>query len=283
MAKHDLEFARHDPAHCLAPGLFRSLKRGDRDSGKLDITHDMGASGRVRYVGFEPLGADDMRLLQGLVAIAGPDGLLLEPAPETEAGRQLRHSLATVGDAAERDGMMVRASMSRLLHVVGMTDGGLNISAMKASLVRMANVTVVVTNGPQQASFHLLNYALDEETGGLSVALNPRLADAILGRKHVRIDMNEVRKLRSDPARLIHQRLCGWIDPGRMGRVALDTLCSYVWPDGTTNANTRKTRRKSARRALRELEGLGWKVAECSMSRFEITRPGSRSNATPSP
>lgn len=283
MTERNLTLARHDPTHCLAPGLFRSLKRGERESGKLDITHDMGASGFVRFIGFEPLGADDMRLLQGIVAMAGPDGLLLEPAPETEAGQQLRHSLATVGDAAERDGLMVRASMSRLLHEVGMTDGGRNIRAMKASLARMSNVTVVVTNGPRQASYNLLSYALDEETGGLLVALNPRLAGAILGdQRHVRIDMTEVRKLGSDPARLIHQRLCGWIDPGKMGRVALDTLCGYVWPD-EANRSTKRKRRQRVRDALSELAALGWKVAECSRSRFEIARPGVRTNGHASP
>jgi hypothetical protein len=37
--KYDLTHARHDPAHCLAPGLFRSLKKGERRTGKLDVTY----------------------------------------------------------------------------------------------------------------------------------------------------------------------------------------------------------------------------------------------------
>ena len=32
--KHSLSHVRHDPAHCLAPGLFRALKRGERKRGK---------------------------------------------------------------------------------------------------------------------------------------------------------------------------------------------------------------------------------------------------------
>jgi hypothetical protein len=31
--KHELTHVRHDPAHCLAPGLFRALKRGERKRG----------------------------------------------------------------------------------------------------------------------------------------------------------------------------------------------------------------------------------------------------------
>ena len=33
------------------------------------------------------------------------------------------------------------------------------------------------------------------------------------GGQHVRISMDEVRALDSETARLLHQRLCGWIDP----------------------------------------------------------------------
>ncbi|MBP8151671.1 MAG: replication protein C, partial [Xylophilus sp.] len=64
----NLTHARHDPMHCLAPGLFRSLKRGDRKKLKLDVTYRYGDNECARFIDFEPLGADDMRLLQGLVA-----------------------------------------------------------------------------------------------------------------------------------------------------------------------------------------------------------------------
>ena len=59
-------------------------------------------------------------------------------------------------------------------------------------------------------------------------------------RPHSRIDMSEVRALQTDPARIIHQRLCGWIDPGKSGRVELDTICGYVWP----NILPKKTNKK---------------------------------------
>ena len=73
--------------------------------------------------------------------------------------------------------------------------------------------------------------------------------------------MAEVRALQTDPARLIHQRLCGWIDPGKAGRAELDTLCGYVWPD-EANAEAMKKRRQKARKALAELAAVGWKVSE---------------------
>lgn len=63
--KHSLSHVRHDPAHCLAPGLFRALKRGERKRSKLDVTYDYGDGKRIEFSGPEPLGADDLRILQG--------------------------------------------------------------------------------------------------------------------------------------------------------------------------------------------------------------------------
>lgn len=271
--KRNVTHARHDPAHCLAPGLFRSLKRGERKKLKLDVTYTFGKAESIRFVGFEPLGADDMRLLQGIVALGGPNGILLTPGPKTSTGQQLRLLLEPHLDAAENDGLVVRESLTRLLKEIGLTDGGDNIEALKASLLRMSNVTVLVTNGAKQASFHLMSHAFDQDEGRFWIALNPRIAEAVLGRRpHVRISMDEVRALQTDPARLMHQRLCGWIDPGKAGRVELDTMCGYVWPD-EANPEAMKKRRQTARKALAELAALSWTLTEYARGKWEIRRP----------
>ncbi|WP_454764051.1 replication protein C, IncQ-type [Cupriavidus campinensis] len=270
----DLTHARHDPMHCLVPGLFRSLKRGDRKKLKLDVTYRYAENEQVRFVGFEPLGADDMRLLQGLVALGGPKGIILTADPAADLPKQLRLFLEPKFDAVGQDALVVRESMTRLLGEIGLTDGGDNIRAIKACLLRMANVTVAVTKGSRQRSFHLMSYAFDEGDGRLFVALNPQIAEAILGRRpYTRIEMAEVRALQSDPARLIHQRLCGWIDPGKAGRVELNTICGYVWPDLAANPNTIKTRQQTARRALAELVAVDWKITEYARGKWEVGRP----------
>lgn len=273
MAKFELTHARHDPAHCLAPGLFRSLKRGERKKQKLDITYSYGEGEQARFVGFEPLGVDDMRILQGLVALAGPDGLILTPEPKTDMAKQLRLFLETKFDAEGKDGLVVRERMTRLLAEIGLGDSGENIKTLKASLLRMSNVTVLVTKKTRQASFHMLSYAFDEADGRLFAALNPRIAEAVLGRRsHSRIDLAEVRQLETDPARLMHQRLCGWIDPGKSGKVELDTLCGYVWPDDAS-PEAMKKRRQAIRKALAELVAIGWSVDEYVKAKFDIRRP----------
>lgn len=257
-------------------GFVPQPQEGRAEENKLDITYKFSEDEEVRFTGFEPLGADDMRLLQGLVGLAGPNGILLSPAPEKPVAKDLRRLLEPKFEAAEQDAMVVRESMERLLIETGLTDGGDNIKGLKASLHRMSNVTVKVTKGKKEASFHLMSYAFDGETGKLFAALNPRIAEAVLGqRQYAHIDMAEVRALQSDPARLIHQRLCGWLNLGKTRKVEIDTLCSYVWPDVVSDGAMRR-RRSIVRKALAELVELGWTVSERGKGKYEITRPKRR-------
>lgn len=273
MTKHDLTHARHDPTHCLAPGLFRSLKRGERKRAKLDVTYDYGNDKRIEFSGPEPLGADDLRILQGLVAIAGPSGLVLSSEPQTEAGQQLRLFLEPKWEAVQQDAMVVKGSYRTLAREVGYANID-DSKPIRDCIERLWKVSIIAQIGRKRQGFRMLSeYASDEQDGKLYVALNPMIARAIMGgRQHVRISMAEVRALQTDPARLMHQRLCGWIDPGKSGRVELDTLCSYVWPD-QANAEAMKKRRQTARKALAELTTLGWTVSEYTKGKWEIKRP----------
>ncbi|TSE35144.1 replication protein C, IncQ-type [Tepidimonas charontis] len=269
----EVNHARHDRAHCLVPGLFRSLQKGERKREKLDITHSFGDV-VVRFWGPEPLGAGDLRVLQGLVALAGPVGAILPPAPTSPVGQELRASLEPKWAAVEKRALAVRCSYRALAREIGYAPG--DTKAIRDCLERLWAISVLIAdqNG-RRMGFRILSfYASDDGKGELTVALNPLIARAVLGDgQHVHIDMHEVRSLKSDAARLIHQRLCGWIDPGRSGKVDLDTLCSYAWPTQADNPNTLKTRRQAGKRALKELSDLGWRVAEYATGRFEIQRP----------
>jgi len=280
----NLTHARHDPAHCLAPGLFRSLKRGDRKKLKLDVTYTHGKDS-IRFWGPEPLGVDDMRVLQGLVAMAAISGdsgrgILLKSESENPIGQQMRLLLDLQWDAKEQDAMIAKGSFRQLARELGYaTDGGSQFKAIRDCIERLWAVSILVERDGKRQGFRILSeYASDEDGGKLFVALNPRLAEAIVGqRPHSRIDMAEVRALQTDPARLIHQRLCGWIDPAKADEVKLDTLCDYVWPDMAVNPNTIKTRRQTIRKALAELVVVGWAVNEYAKDKFKIKRPAWKS------
>jgi len=280
---HNLTHARHDPAHILAPGLFRSLGPGDRKRLKLDVTYIHGKN-QIEFKGYDPLGADDMRILQGLVAMAGPDGITLkDDNTASSVGKQLLLDMFTPPDAPPYDGkkpdtLSVRTSFRRLAREIGMDEGGASLKVIRKSVERLFGVTVFVQMGRRRVGMRLLSaYASDDESGDLCIAMNPQLAGAILGNgQHVRIELAEVRALETDPARLIHQRLCGWIDAGKSGRATIATLAEYVWPEATDIESTQKKRYATIRRAMVELSAIGWTVNQYDRGKFEITRPKAR-------
>lgn len=127
--------------------------------------------------------------------------------------------------------------------------------------------------GMRQRKFWLTDDEYEALRECLYVALNPLIAQAVMGGgQHVRISMDEVRALDSETARLLHQRLCGWIDPGKTGKASIDTLCGYVWPSEASGSTMRK-RRQRVREALPELVALGWTVTEFAAGKYDITRP----------
>jgi hypothetical protein len=268
-----LTHAKHDTAHCCAPGLFRALRRGSRRTEKLDVAHHFGDL-MFQFVGYQPLGGDDLRILQGIVAQTSLDRVLLSPSPTDPLAMELRQRLNASGDAQGEDGIVCQLSLRSLLHEVGMcSSSGKNISSAQASLKRLASVTVFVTKGTVIASYHMLSYAVDQITGSLHVALNPRFAQAILGSKHTRIDLAEVRNLKSDPARVIHQRLCGFVDIGSSRKVSVDTLCQYAWHEPARSPSSHRKRRERVRKAVAEIVACGWIVIRETAETYRFVRP----------
>lgn len=270
-----LTHVRHDPAHCLIPGLFRSLPRGGRRKEKLDLVYEVSEGVRIEAKVFEPLGADDLRVLQGLVAMAaisyqGKGALLLGPAPETELGVELRQLLDFRFDATQSDACVVCCSYHELAREIGYANPR-DTKRIRDCIERLFMVTFFVQEGTKRYGFRLLSRCASDHQG-VAVGLNPRLAAAVMGGRHIRIDMDEVRALRTDPARLIHQRLCAWIDQGGDGRVDWVKLASYVWPYDCSSPALRK-RRGALRKALREINSLpAWRVQEYMPGKYRIFR-----------
>lgn len=272
-SKQHKTIARHDPAHCLAPGLFRSLKKGKRE--KLDIKYTHG-NALVEFTGPNELGADDLRVLQGLISLAGKreTGTPLLPTTTSEAGKRLREVLNLTGDAIPQASMVASCSFRTLADEIGLAGGGACFRNLRECIKHLYTVTIIVTVGGRDAGYHLLSsYSSDLTTGRLHVALNPAIATAITGGRYVRIDMSEVRALRSDPARLLHQRLCACIDPGKCLHIGLSTICGYIWGNGPVPLTTEKKRRNQVKTALNELVALGWSVMSVAGDKFRVARP----------
>src|ERR1022692_3259280 len=117
--------AYYDPAHCLAPGLFRTWKRGERKGKGLEVTYTFGEKTSIKFMGVA-LGIDDMRLLQALVALAGPQKIVVNiNHPEDESSKQLTLLLEPENEALLDKGIRIKATVQKLLREMGYkTDGG---------------------------------------------------------------------------------------------------------------------------------------------------------------
>ncbi|ODV42373.1 replication protein [Cupriavidus sp. UYMMa02A] len=155
----------------------------------------------------------------------------------------------------------------------GFARGGYSFRQIRASLLRLSNVTVQVLKPGFEGAFRLVgSYGLDELTGELVVSINPVQTDALLGRQNfLRVNMDEVRQIQGGAAHLLHSRL-HWVNQGDSRPVSLDTLCSYVY-EGTQDGSTLRKRRMAVRQALKELMRIGWTVTETSPGLYRIGRP----------
>ena len=268
--RRESPIARHDPAFCLAPGLFISLQKGERKKLKLDIKYRFGDKETIEFSGPEPLGADDLRVLQGLVAMSGPNGLILSPSSYNKDVQQLRDLLETKWEATDKISLAIRSSYQKLAKTIGYDkDSGSVFRILRNSIERLWKVSIIAKKGSVRQGFHLLSeYANNEKRGKLFIVLNPRIAKAILGGPHTRVDMNEVRALKSDSARILHQRLSAIIPLGKWKFFLPTTLTEYIWR-GIVTERQQRQRYALAHQALMEIEATGgWKIK----GKYEVFR-----------
>lgn len=268
--------ARHDSAHCLAPNLFVTLKRGERKKLKLDVSYEFNTNESLRFIGFEPLDASDMKLLQALVALAGPSEILLDlDDPKSDLAKNLVKLIDPKHSAVMEDSRIVNVTITTLLNECGLTDGGSNRATAIDSLLRLSNVTVVATINKKQWSCHLLSYGVDQRSKKILVALNPRITDAVLGRRqHTTINMEEVRAIRTDTAAILHQRLCAVVDESKYKLLKEETLISYIWAN-TENSNpeTIRLNRCKLKKAIKDIEiTCKWKFEMLGNRTYKVTR-----------
>jgi hypothetical protein len=275
--KHEAMYALHDRAHCLAPGLFRSLQKGKRNS-RLEVTYTYGKE-LIEFRGPYLLGVDDMRVLQGIIALAGAKGLELTKAPSTDEGRLLRNLLDLHGGNELQSSLYLHTSYRKLARLIGYKSID-DTRTIRASVERLFTVSVFIEANGKRSGFRILSTYVSEDLkkgGNLYIALNPRIAAAMVG-QHARIEMSEVLGLSSDPARLLHQRLSAFISPGEKKSVGVDKLVGYVWPVGQSEPKARALNKRKGKisSALIELQSVGWDIQGNHDLGYMIGRPKSK-------
>lgn len=268
-----------------APGLFRNFKKGERNKQSLDIEYE---SGDVifRFVSGELLDATDLRVLQGIIAVAtgtvhqsgGVRKLLRE-------GRTERHKPAMKGNLSPHRIIAVHFTLLILAAAIGYTrPGGATRSILRESIKRLSGVTVFVERCGRAGSYQLISdVATDAKTGELIVGLSPDLANSVLRKNNfLRLSIDEIKNLKSDAARLIHSRL-HWINQGTSSSIGLEKLCAYVYADEPTTIVATKKRRREVRDAMLELTWLGWGVSKNDNGVYAVIRPPANSRTLKSP
>lgn len=302
--------AKHDPALCTILGLFRAFRRGDRKHKKLDIRETYGKAW-MEVTGEEPLGADDLHILQGLVAMAASlngEVTMLQEVPKTLDQIFLRNAIDFKGEPAPI--MVVSGTLYQLNKEIDLGNSSSSYKKIRECIARLGSTSIVHDVGGKRRSFRLLSHcgtttrvteaalnpvitATDAASaiggGCFAVALNPMLTASVLGKSiklsgsHARIEMFEVRAIKHEAARLIHQYLCAVIDPGKPKTLSRETLRARIWPETPENANLLNQHHYRLRVAIRMLAPLGWRFVPSASSRknraqrdyqtFEIYRP----------
>lgn len=197
---------------------------------------------RYRFVGPQ-LGPVELRVLNGLVAFSAMQN---PPDAAPEGADSLDHVELLLSRNAS-----VKTTNNQLAQAIGyQADSGSAHASNRKALERLFAVAVFISRtdapvGKGMAAGHLLTQSKSREASkSIVVNLCPILAAAVFGGpgEYLRVNLDEVRRLKSDPALLLHRRL-HYLRPGAKARpVGLDTLVGYVWSEEAT-ANTRCKRR----------------------------------------
>ncbi|WP_288899565.1 replication protein C, IncQ-type [uncultured Delftia sp.] len=273
----ELTHARMAQPFVHAP-LFRSFAKGEQQRLKLDVRYSVKDSCvNFHFWGPEPLGAMDLRVLQGLVAVVTSqrprDGGVKQLLRDGRAGRA---RLALKHDALEQRTIAARFRLSALAQTIGYArPSGRMRALLEQSIKRICAITVYATRPGYRAAYHIAGFSQDTETDEFVVSLNPCITAAVLGKnEYLRVDLHEVRRLKSDATHLIHSRL-HWINHGSSKLLTVDTLCGYAYGDAHASPGGVRQRRRTVKKSLEELKGIGWGCEETASGsgKYMITRP----------
>jgi len=241
---------------------------------------------------FEELGEDDLKVFMRLVQVAGVGAVVLDPWMEEYQGAdgKIIEQLSLFSSKKSpiensRTMPVVRSEepMSYNRFFGPLLKGRISkrdLEHFKKCLQRLASTTVFVEmkrDGKTVRSMgsNMVSFAIDHETGQFLVAVNPFVANAILGKPfggyRPLID-GAIFRLKGTAA-VVLSWLSAWLFPGKKGQISLDKLEEHIYADRAEEKERRKWRRRQLRKALEKIGELrGWEVSEIKKGVFEIER-----------
>lgn len=314
MTIFNVSHIQHDPAHCSCPGLFRSFMRGQNKQ-RLELKYKY-AGTNVTIISPYLLGALELWVLQGMIGLADVQlngHKLMLGAPETEIGKELAKAMEPVGKAKDMKAVAVSAPFTQLAKEMGYSepDSLYTRKILRACIKRLFLVTIFVEEDGEEKGYRLLSsYSTSTKDKTFTVGLNPAIAAAVAGdTRYIRIPMHEIRAIKHDATRLIHQRLCAFINEGCTHPTPInkETFYGYIWHDleptlvlenkaqknHTINEDEKERiqherkkaqvlewyRKNCAKEAFAEMTALGWMFDEVANGRWKVTRSGQKADA----
>lgn len=294
MARDVSKFARVDPMF-MTDGLFVPTARKGQALYEVGREYD---HGEVAFKGVQ-LTAAHQSVLLAVCARMGRRGLLVKGTKEDTLGDQIpldlfsnpkagKNALAALDAAAEaasKDKALVECSAYSLLLDAGMETGGKEYKKVADLLSDLSTVVLYRRVGKRGGASNLLSFVHDGDK--MSIALNWRLAESILGDAHnIQVSLAERHNLTGSVSRLLHAWLSAHVRNGYSlmnGQGAkLDTLSRHVWGVRPVSADVVRYRRAQLRQAIREINELpGWVASVDDKGTARFSRPVSIEGRTP--
>lgn len=252
--------------------IYSCFSRGKRCSTSLDVTYkpDNNEQNTYLFRGPELLGALDLRVFQGLIAIATED-------LSKDNGERAIATLVGLRNLGINCNLTF---LARVLNYVRPNRATRTLLLKSIQHLSKVKVKVIEHSTGYFESFQLLGLKrMDHEE--FTVVMNPIASQAILQpeKGYQRVNLEESNSLKSNAARILHSRLSCLNQDGIDQIIRLELLCEHIYGTGSISASARS----STLKALEELRALGWMVRHQSGSQLAIRRPRYEPTQRPDP
>lgn len=270
-----IDIARMDTVHCLMPGLFKNIAH-TKSKQRMELDYHYGKDLTVKAVGPYQLGAYEMRVLQSITYLSTQRGMHFDVHSATS---QTALSLKTnLEIQTNRESCVIQTSYYEICKYMGVKPSGRQYELIELAILKLYSLTMYFVNKKtktKEMSRLLVKAQIQEEQEkGVSIALNPQLAQAALGfSSYTKLNINDAIKLKTDISRLLFQRLNAILPETKEKAFKLTTLKDYVWFEMETTPANERQRNLKIKKGLSELsDKLGWHVCSNSKDIFLISR-----------
>ncbi len=274
--------------------LFRPLPK-TRLRPPLDVRYQLGDGSFLRFSAREALGVPEQTLLLVLLELAAeqyakrPGDAVMDGTERGEVAQALWSRLHQPShDRSSRLPETLRLSCTwvELNRRCGCGTGGSLTMSRRESLRRLCEVVVWEETAPRRLTTQsaLVVWMLGDDQR-VHVALNPRLAAALMGGQYAPVLLTERLALGSDTAMAVHAFLSTCVRRGNSLQIAVETLLPRLWPDpeGLVPPGTYRRRHSDVRLALTAVGKLAdWSV-EWVGTKAIVRRAGSASREASAP